>query len=186
MKLSKKGFDLINKYETGGNIKKYLNAYLDPVGIPTIGIGTTFYENGVKVKLGDKISEQRAIELFYNNIKQFENGVNRLVKVPINQNQFDALVSLAYNIGVGALTSSTVLRLINAKDTKQRVSDAWKLWNKGTISGAKTVLAGLVRRRNEEIDVFFSEDSPKKKAVTFAVIVVIVLLISVFLKTQNI
>ncbi len=182
MKLSDKGYSLIVKHETGGNIDKYLTAYKDPVGIWTIGIGNTFYENGAKVKQGDKISLERAKQLFYNIVPQFEKGVLEAVKIPLNQNQFDALVSLCYNIGVSAFKSSTVVKLINSKAPDTEIIQSWQSWNKGTISGTKTVLPGLVRRRKEETELFFFSPTGKKIA-TFASILIVVGLLAVLTKS---
>lgn len=162
MKTSKKGIDMIVLHETGGKIEKYLTAYKDPVGIWTIGVGNTFYEDGTKVKQGDKITLERAYQLFGNTLKSFEDGVNRLVTREINQNQFDALVSFAYNIGVGkqatakspasGLTGSTLLKKVNANPCDLSIADEFMRWNK---AGGK-VLNGLVRRRKEEAELYFS------------------------------
>lgn len=128
--------------------------YLDSVKVPTIGVGSTFYENGNKVTMKDKcISKDRAIELaMYTINKIFLPGVLKAVTVPLNQNQVDALTNLAYNIGVGALSTSTLIKKINAKGTKEEISKAWRMWNK---AGGK-VLQGLVNRREREINLYFA------------------------------
>jgi|688.fasta_scaffold1135373_2 lysozyme len=126
-----------------------LTAYQCPANIWTIGWGSTKYSNGTKVKKGDKITQQQADELFDVMIKEFEAGVKKLVKVKINENQLGALVSFAYNCGLGNLASSTLLKKINASDF-DGADNEFKKWNKG---GGK-VLPGLVKRRLQEAALF--------------------------------
>lgn len=92
--------------------------YLCPAGVPTIGFGSTRYEDGAPVKLGDpEITEDRANALIFATLgTEYEPAVNRYVKVPLKQNQFDALVDFSYNAGTQALRTSTLLRLLNAGD----------------------------------------------------------------------
>ena len=104
MKTSYIGVSLIKQFE---GLK--LNAYLCSANVPTIGYGNTYYLNGTKVKLGDKISQEQAEELLKDILKKFEAIVNRKLKVKVSQNQFDALVSHTYNTG----GSDTLFRLIN-------------------------------------------------------------------------
>lgn len=145
--ISKTGIDLISSFE---GIR--LNAYDDGVGVWTIGIGTTIYPNGVKVKKGDKCTLEQALEYLQHDLKSFEKTVNESVKVPLSQNQFDALVSLAYNIGSTAFKNSTLLKKLNAKDYSG-AADQFLVWNKG---GGK-VLKGLVRRREAERALFLKK-----------------------------
>lgn len=145
--ISKTGIDLISSFE---GIR--LNAYDDSVGVWTIGIGTTIYQNGVKVKKGDKCTQEQALEYLQHDLRSFEKTVNDSVKVPLSQNQFDALVSLAYNIGSGAFKNSTLLKKLNAKDYAG-AADQFLVWNKG---GGK-VLKGLVRRRDAERALFLKK-----------------------------
>ena len=87
-----------------------LNAYEDPVGIPTIGYGTIRYPNGTKVRMGDRITEDEAEEFLMHEATKFARDINEIVEgIALNQNQFDALVSFTYNVGPGALSSSTLL-----------------------------------------------------------------------------
>lgn len=144
MKISQVGVDLISSFED-----TKLEAYDDGVGVWTIGIGTTIYPNGVKVKKGDVCTLEQAKSYFANDLNRFEASVNNLVKVPLSQNQFDALVSLVYNIGSGNFGSSTLLKKLNVKDY-QGAADQFLVWNKG---GGK-VLKGLVRRREAERALF--------------------------------
>ena len=104
LKVSTAGINLICSFE-GLELK----AYDDGVGVWTIGFGTTIYPNGIKVKKGDTCTLEQAKVYMAHDLKKFESAVNSAVTVPINQNQFDALVSLAYNIGTGAFEKSTLL-----------------------------------------------------------------------------
>ena len=145
--INKIGLKLIAQFEGC-----YLQAYLCPANVWTIGIGTTIYPNGVKVKKGDKCTLEQAHEYLAHDMIEFEKTVNDSVKVPLSQNQFDALVSLAYNIGSGAFKNSTLLKKLNAKDY-QGAADQFLRWNKG---GGK-VLKGLVRRREAERALFLKK-----------------------------
>lgn len=126
-----------------------LKAYRDAVGIWTIGYGTT---RGVQP--GMEISEEQAEAFLQEDLARFEQAIADSVKVPINDNQFAALVSFTYNVGSGALRSSTLLRLLNAKDHVRAIADQFPRWNK---AGGR-VLAGLTRRRNAERALFLGED----------------------------
>jgi len=107
MKVNNAGIQLIKSFE--GCL---LNAYLDSVKVPTIGYGATFYENKVSVRLGDKITQDRANELLAWHIEEFAEGVAKLIKVDLNDNQFSALVSFAFNLGIGSLQKSTLLKCL--------------------------------------------------------------------------
>lgn len=144
MKASNKSITLIKKWE---DCK--LNAYICPAGKVTIGFGNTFYEDGSKVKMGDKITQKRANELFLNLLPKFESIVNKNIKVPINQNQFDALVSHTWNTG----GSETLFNLVN----KNPNSSAIRMWFETkyiTVNGKE--LRGLVNRRKEEANLYFT------------------------------
>ena len=146
MTTSQRGIALIKQFE---GLK--LNAYLCSANVPTIGYGNTYYLNGTKVKLGDKISQEQAEELLKDILKKFEAIVNRKLKVKVSQNQFDALVSHTYNTG----GSDTLFRLINngANDTEVRT---WIESRYITANGVK--LKGLIRRRKAESDLYFSKN----------------------------
>lgn len=122
-----------------------LTAYKDSVGIPTIGWGNTQYENGVKVKIGDKITQERADELFLLIVKKFSQGVNQRVH-EINQNQFDALVSFSYNVGLGNLDASTLLKKVKKNPNDPTIPAEFHKWNRANGK----VLPGLTRRRHAE------------------------------------
>jgi lysozyme len=145
--VSNQGKDFIVKHE-GGYL---LNAYLCPAGIPTIGAGMTFYPSGKKVSIDDKISLTEAKIYFSAILAKFENAVLRLVKSDINQNQFDALVSFVYNIGIGAFTKSTLLKRVNENPNDENIKLQFLRWNK---AGGR-VLNGLTRRRKEEAELYF-------------------------------
>ncbi|WP_409246581.1 lysozyme, partial [Acinetobacter baumannii] len=102
-------------------------AYDDGVGIWTIGTGTTVYPNGVKVKKGDACTAEQAKTYFKHDLAKFEKTVNESVTVPLTQNQFDALVSLTYNIGSGAFKNSTLLKKLNKGDY-QGAADQFLVW----------------------------------------------------------
>lgn len=139
MNISNAGIDLIKRFE-GLRLK----AYLCPAGVWTIGYGTT---KGVKA--GQRITEAQAEELLRADVEKFELAVIRTVKAPLTQNQLDALVSLAYNIGNKAFGNSTLLRLLNAGD----YAGAAKQFDRWTRGGGK-VLPGLVKRRAAERALF--------------------------------
>jgi lysozyme len=129
-----------------------LTSYVCSAGHNTIGYGNTFYENGVKVKPGDKITQQRAEELLDVILIKFVQQTNELIKLNVNQNQRDALTDFAYNCGIGNLRSSTLLKKVNANPTDKTIRDEFMKWNKG---GGK-VLNGLTRRREAEANLYFS------------------------------
>jgi lysozyme len=137
-----------------GNEGCRLEAYLDSAGIPTIGWGSTRYADGRRVKMGDKLkSVAEANVLFSLTMKYFASEVNRLVTVPLTQNQFDALCSLVYNIGAEAFAGSTLLKYLNQSKFIQ-AADQFLVWNKITRNGKKEISRGLVIRRVKERSVF--------------------------------
>ena len=145
MKISNLGLELIKEFEGFSE-----NAYLCPAKIPTIGYGNTFYSDGRKVKLGEQISKTDALKLLEVVAnRDFADKIFPSIKVKVTQSQFDAMVSLAYNIGVGAFLKSTLLKKVNAGDFIG-ASEEFLKWNK---SGGKELL-GLTRRRKREQDLF--------------------------------
>lgn len=139
MNISKNGIDLIKKFEGCR-----LTAYKCPSGVYTIGYGHT---SGVKK--GQRITQKQAEAYLREDVKKFENGVNKAVFVPLTQNQFDALVSFCFNCGLGAFKNSTLLKKLNAKDYAGAGKELLR-WNKA--SGV--VLDGLKRRRQAEKALF--------------------------------
>lgn len=128
--------------------------YLDSVGVATIGFGSTYYENGVHVTMADScITKERAtILMLHIWNRDFLPTLLSSVTVPLTQHQLDALGCLVYNIGSGAFKSSTVLKRINSHDTRENITAAWGMWNRG---GGK-VLRGLTNRRAAEVAYFYS------------------------------
>lgn len=156
MAVGAKAEELIKRFEAD-DINKYLNAYIDPVGIPTIGYGSTYnYDAKRKVQIGDSITQAKALEWLRKETKNIAPQIKALVKVPINRNQLDSLTSFVYNVGIGAFRSSTLLRLLNSGAPKNEVAAQFDRWNKGTVNGEKVVLPGLVRRRSEEKALFLA------------------------------
>ena len=128
-----------------------LKAYRDSAGIPTIGWGSTRYLNGKMVQMGDVITRKQADDMLIQGVMERERTVEALVRVKLNQNQFDALVSFEYN--TGALAVSTLLKKLNAGDYVG-AADEFSKWNKVTKNGIKVVDNGLVNRRAKERALF--------------------------------
>ena len=139
MNISQEGIALIKKFE---GCK--LEAYQDSVGVWTIGYGHT-----KEVQEGDKINQDEAEHLLKEEMPEYEGYINDMVKVSLNQNQFDALVCWVYNLGPTNLGKSTLLKLLNAGDYHTTPSQI-KRWNK---AGGET-LQGLIRRREAEALLF--------------------------------
>lgn len=136
-----------------------LTAYLCPAAVWTIGYGSTRYEDGSRVKRGDTITPLRAETLLVHTVTEFDNGVRRLVKSAINDNQRGALISFAFNVGLDidadfiaeGLGDSTLLKLVNANPNDPRIRAEFMKWNKADGK----VLNGLTRRRQAEADLYF-------------------------------
>jgi len=146
MQVNAEGYALIKKFE-GCRLK----AYRCPANVLTIGYGNTFYEDGMKVKEGDIITQQRAEELAKFIIDQFAVTIAPFILQPLTDNQLSACVSLAYNIGTAGFKRSSVFKKLNINPQDPTIADSFRLWNKG---GGK-VLAGLVKRREAEIQLYF-------------------------------
>jgi lysozyme len=147
MVISNKLKELVKEFE-GCKLK----AYKCPAGIWTIGYGNTQYENGKAVKEGETITLERAEQLLEVILIKFVQQVGELVKSKVNQNQKDALTDFAYNCGVGNLRSSTLLKKVNADPNDKTIRAEFMRWTKAN----KVELAGLVRRRKAEADLYFS------------------------------
>ena len=145
MQINQTGLDLIKRFEG-----LRLDAYQDVAGIWTIGYGHI-----KTAKAGMKITEQQAEDLLRDDLKDAESAVKSPIKVAINDNEFSALVSLAFNIGRGAFGKSSALKLLN-KDDRIGAADAIELWNKSTVGGKKVVIPGLVARRAAEKGLFLT------------------------------
>ena len=147
MKLSVKGLDYIKRFEG-----LRLTSYKDSIGILTIGYGCIKYPDGGLVKVGDTCTLSDAEHYLMNDLIRFEKGVNNLVKVTLTQNQFDALVSFCYNLGVGSLEKSTMLKMINNNPNDPLIKNQFALW---CNAGGKPN-AGLLIRRKKEAEIYFS------------------------------
>lgn len=148
MKTNRAGIDLIKQFEG-----LRTTAYVDPVGILTIGYGTTSAAGVGTITKGMTITAERAEEMLVDSLPKYEAGVMRALKRSPNENQFSAMVSFAYNVGEGAFAGSSVCKMFNAGNL-QGAADAFRLWKYGTVNGKKIVLDGLVKRREAERQLF--------------------------------
>ncbi|NEQ42646.1 MAG: lysozyme [Leptolyngbya sp. SIOISBB] len=142
------GLELIKHFEG-----RELRAYQDSVGIWTIGYGHTSAAGPPQVRAGMTITEQGAEDILKKDLELFENGVRDRVKVSMNSNQFSALVAFSFNVGLGALGSSTLLRKLNGGDYRE-AADQLLRW----VKAGGATLPGLVRRRDAERALFLGED----------------------------
>lgn len=149
IKIGNKGLDLIKGFES-----LRLDVYRCPAGIPTVGWGHVVLP-GEPFVLKQKISLDEAVSLLRKDLEKFEKCVNSAVKVSINQNQFDALCSLCFNIGVAAFSGSSLVRALNSGNYTL-AGEKFLAWNKATVKGKLTVLRGLTRRREAERELFNS------------------------------
>ena len=127
-------------------------AYLCPAGVPTIGYGSTMYQTGLKIKLSDTINEQQANELL---MWELKNKAYALHGLKINQNQFDALLSFCFNLGIGAFAKSTLKKKIIANPNDATIKQEFLKWNKARVGGQLMELKGLTRRRIAEAELYF-------------------------------
>lgn len=142
MKLDEKGLKALHERE-GLRLKPYL----DTRGVATIAIGNIHYLDGRKVTMNDKpLTKEQAIELGNTTAHNFASKVDQLVKSNVNQNQFNALVSLAYNIGINGFKNSTVLRKVNINPNDKSIQDAFMMWTKNPE---------LIGRRKSEVKQYF-------------------------------
>lgn len=148
MKLNNAGYLIITEFE-GFSAKPYLCS----AKVPTIGYGSTYYSDNKRVTMLDKeITKVQAFEMFKTIADRFASVVSKLITSPLNQNQFNALVSLAYNIGTGNFASSTLLKKVNKNHNDITIALEFKKWNKVN----KKEVAGLTKRRNYEANIYFS------------------------------
>lgn len=144
--INQAGIDLIKSFE---GCK--LDAYLDSVGVPTIGYGST----GSDIAMGLSWTQQQADDRLQHDLVKFCSKVDSLVTTQVNDNEFAALVAFAYNLGAGALAGSTLLKKLNAGE-KPEAADEFLKWDH---AGGK-VLAGLTRRRQAERALFLHPAQP--------------------------
>ena len=146
-KTSKNGIAFIKKYE-GFKSKPYLC----PANVPTIGYGATYYPNGQKVKLTDPaIDEKHASLLLEAMLNPYEKAVDTYSRDDINQNQFNALVSFAYNLGTTALRNSTLLKKVNLNPNDKTIANEFVKW----VNAGGRRVQGLVNRRNAEVVMYY-------------------------------
>lgn len=147
MKLDLNGYNLICEFE-GLKLKPYLCS----AKIPTIGYGNTYYPNGKRVTLlDDAITKEYAFEIFKTIADKFAKRVDEMVTSEITQNQFNALVSFAYNVGTGAFATSTLLKKVNNNPNDVTIKNEFLKW----VRANKKVIQGLVNRRNKEALIYF-------------------------------
>lgn len=147
-KLDENGYKLIQGFEGLS-----LVPYLCSAKVATIGYGATFYPSGKKVTMQDApISLATAKWMFKETADKFAADVNKMIKANINQNQFNAIVSLAYNIGLAGLAKSSLLKKVNVNPNDTTITNSFMIWNK---AGGK-VLNGLTKRRAIEAKLYFA------------------------------
>lgn len=156
MKLNESGYQLIQGFE-GLKLKPYLCS----AGVPTIGYGNTVYPNGRKVTLKDApITKEFAEQMFRSTADLFAKDVTGLIKSKVMQNQFNALVSFAYNLGTDidaddipeGLGDSTLLKKVNANPKDKSIINEFLKWNKSK----GVVVSGLTNRRIKETQIYFT------------------------------
>jgi lysozyme len=148
MKCSDSGIRLIQEFEG-----LRLTSYLCQAGVATIGYGSTYYHDGSKVKLGQTITKEQAVQMLKDHLKEFEGSVIGLLNTTkVNANQFDALVSFCYNLGAGNLAKSQLLRFVKANPNDPKIAAEFAKWNR---AGGE-VSTGLVRRRKKEVQLYFA------------------------------
>ena len=144
MRISEAGLSLIAEFEGFSAIP-----YNDPVGHCTIGFGHLLHMGNCNSSDGGNYTRAEAVRLLQQDVRRYEDAVNRLITVQLNQNQFDALVSFTFNLGYGALEGSTLRRKLNA-GLHGEVCEQLRRWNKAKLNGVMVELAGLTRRREAE------------------------------------
>lgn len=143
-----KGISLIKQFE-GFSAKPYICSG----GAKTIGYGATYYPNGLRVTMSDKaITEAQATTMLMNMLRTYEKSVDSFCRDDINQNQFDALVAFAYNVGVNALKNSTLLKKVNKNPQDVTIRNEFLKWNKANGRALK----GLTNRRIAEANLYES------------------------------
>lgn len=148
MRASQTGIDLIKSFE-GCRLK----AYKDAAGIPTIGWGTIRYPSGRRVQMGETITQEQADDYLEYEVNMKAGAVREYVRdVCLRQNQFDALVSFAYNVGTGALGKSTLLKKLKVNPNDPSIRTEFLKW----VNAGGKKLKGLVRRREKEAALYFS------------------------------
>ena len=155
MKLNEDGYLIIANFEG-----LRLSPYLCSAGVPTIGYGSTFYPSGKKVTMKDKpITKETALWMLKTTSNMFAKDVDMLVTSNVNQNQFNALVSFAFNLGSDidadnipeGLGDSNLLKKVNANPNDPAIAKEFVKWV--NANGVRN--NGLIKRRNEEVKIYF-------------------------------
>ena len=133
------------------------HAYIDTDGTPVIGYGLSRI-NGVPVKVGDRITPDRADAALNAHLQEIQQELDKVVEVELNESQLSALASISFNVGVGAIKKSTLLRKINAEDYAGAANEFLR-WDKANMRGRLVQLPGLSRRRAAERKLFLTTDS---------------------------
>jgi len=149
---SKKGLEHIMKWE--GII---LKRYICPAGKPTIGVGHVILPNENYLE----ITKEQALEILTKDVQRFELAIKKHITVPLNQNQFDALVSFIFNTGEGGIINTSIQKAINSSDFS-KVPEKLKEWCKFRVGGVMKVNKGLLNRRTSEAQLFM--ESPKQNS----------------------
>lgn len=142
--------DLLTEFEGRSNV-----VYLDETGKPTVGIGHLVLPNDM-LSVGQKITDAEVDDYFRRDTNDAQNEVDRGITASLNQNQNDALVSLIFNEGVGAIDGSTVRKMINSGASEDKIRAAWMMWDKETKNGVLVESDNLKSRRQKEVDLYFS------------------------------
>jgi lysozyme len=151
MKPEQSTYDLIKSFEGCR-----LEAYQDQAGIWTIGWGTTKLGMGLNVKPDTVLTQSQADGWLKLEVDQKAAQIDKLLKTALNQTQYDSLVSFAYNAGIGALQSSTLLKRVNVNPSDPSIREAFMMWTKIHVDGKLVPNKGLENRRKAEADLYFS------------------------------
>lgn len=159
MKPSIQGYALIKQFSA-----LCLHAYKDKIGKWMIGYQCAFYEDGTEVKIGDTITKDRASRLLKFVVDDFASYLSCMIKSPLRQQQFDALLSLAYDVGIDltddpakdSFANSTILRLVNENPDDPLIYYEFQKYNTATVNGRKIVLEDLKNKRKTEADLYFA------------------------------
>jgi lysozyme len=157
MATNKAGKDLIKEFEGTGPMKKdKLQPYICPAGYWTIGYGSRFLADGKECNAKTpEITLAEADVLLSKTLETYERAVIKHVNVPLNENQFSALVAFVYNVGAANFAASTLLKRLNAGDY-QSAAAQFLVWDKARVNGTLISLPGLVRRRKAEMNLFLT------------------------------
>ena len=150
MNISKTGIQLLKDFEG-----LRLNAYKCSAGVPTIGYGSCFYPDKSNVQMGDVLRDKNEAEiLLINTLEDYDIYVSKYTKsVKLTQYQFDALVCFAFNVGLGNLSKSTLLKKVLSNPNDPTIPSEFAKWNRG----GGVVLQGLVKRRRKEGELYFKK-----------------------------